>query len=112
MTKTTETGDMPDPAFFGVIIIAIQFPLIKQTTAPCAPVIILTKTVNRDNCFPNILDRINTGPMPFTTLLAEDKPLWDPISLNTSKILRLSWRRLSPSVGDISEDIPTLLKGR
>jgi len=62
--KTAETGNMPYFPHPCVIEICIQLALIKHTTAPCTPVIVLAEAMNLDNSFPDILDRIETAPMP------------------------------------------------
>ena len=108
MSKTTESGDMPDFAIPGIIIIGIQLVLIKRITAIGTPVIILAKTVDPDNTFSQIRDQIETSPTPFTAPGAEDKPFWDPIFLTAPKIICLPWRRLSSSLGQVPKDISVL----
>jgi hypothetical protein len=48
--------------------------------------------------------------VPFTAPGAKDKAFWNPVLLSAAKVLRLLWRRLPPSLGEISEEIPRLFK--
>ena len=68
MSKAAESGEMPDPAIFGIIIVAIQLTVAKQITATGTPVIILAEAVDPDNTFSHIRDQIEASPAPFTAL--------------------------------------------
>ena len=101
---------MPDLTIFGIIIIAIQLPLMKKVTAPGTPVVILAKAVDLDNRFPETRHRIEASPSPFTAPGTADEPLRNPVFLSAAKIPHLLRRRLSSPLGEVPKEIPTLFK--